>query len=128
MQSQCLRIPLLSGKTQRFVEWIGEMNQRQDEMLESMRREGLIAEAMFLSRGAAGDAIILYMQARDLAHAQQVFAASTLAVDLDTRLIIQECWDVARAEPLDVLLELVGPVIADDGRTLPPPVDPELTE
>jgi len=127
MQAQCVRIPLFAGKTQRFVDWIGEMNSRRDEMLESMRLEGLVAEAMFLSRGMGGDAVILYMQAHDLQRAQQVFAASTLAVDLDTRKIIDECWDVTRAEPLDVLLELVGPVApaSDSGRTLPPPATPD---
>ena len=44
-----------------------------------------------------------------ISRAQRVFAASTLAVDRETRQTIDECWDVTRAEPLDVLLELVGP-------------------
>jgi hypothetical protein len=49
------------------------------------------------------------MRADDLARAQQVFASSELAIDRDTRTMIQECWDVTRAQPLEVLLELVGP-------------------
>jgi hypothetical protein len=119
MQAQCVRIPLVAGKTQHFVDWIGEMHQRRDEMLESMRLEGVLAEAMFLARGATGDAVILYMQAQNLERAQRVFAESTLAVDRDTRQIIQECWDVSRAEALEVLLELVGPVTGA-APTLPP--------
>jgi Family of unknown function (DUF6176) len=107
--AQCVKIPIINGKTQRFVDWMAEVNGRQGEMLASMRIEGVRAEAMFLERSGSGDALIFYMQADDLARAQQVFASSTLAIDALTRAIITECWDTSRARPLEVLLELVGP-------------------
>lgn len=109
MQAQCVKVPIINGKTQRFVDWMAEVKGRQAEMLASMRTEGVRAEAMFLERTPSGDALVFYMQAEDLAKAQQVFAASTLAIDTLTRAIIAECWDVSRARPLEVLLELVGP-------------------
>lgn len=109
MQAQCVRIPIVSGKTQRFVDWMAEVNGRQAEMIASMRVEGVRAEAMFLERSTSGDALVFYMQAEDLERAQQVFAASTFAIDALTRAIIDECWDVGRATRLEVLLELLGP-------------------
>jgi Family of unknown function (DUF6176) len=109
MQAQCVRIPIVNGKTQRFVDWMAEVNGRRAEMLASMRLEGVRAEAMFLERSTAGDALVFYMQAEDLERAQQVFAASTSAIDSLTRAIIDECWDVSRATRLEVLLELLGP-------------------
>lgn len=108
MQSQCVKVPIIAGKTQRFVDWMVEVSGRKEEMLASMRIEGVRAEAMFLERFPGGDSLVFYMQADDLARAQQVFASSTLAIDAVTRAIIDECWDVARARPLEVLLELVG--------------------
>jgi hypothetical protein len=109
VQAQCVKVPITNGKTQRFVDWMAEVNGRRAEMLASMRLEGVWAEAMFLERSPSGDSLVFYMQADDLARAQQVFASSTLAIDAVTRAIIEECWDVARARPLEVLLDLVGP-------------------
>lgn len=115
MQTQCVKIPFLSGKTQRFIDWIASATGRRAEMLESMRAEGVAAEAMFLERGSTEDALIFYMRARDLARAQQVFASSELHIDRETRAIIEECWDVTRARPLDVLLDLDVGEQLDDG-------------
>ncbi|WP_437870311.1 DUF6176 family protein [Sorangium sp. So ce363] len=109
MQAQCVRIPLFAGKTQRFVDWMREAKSRKREMLESMSIEGVCAEAIFLEGGETEDSIVFYMRAHDLARAQQAFASSELAIDKATRDIIAECWDVARARPLDVLLELEAP-------------------
>lgn len=50
------------------------------------------------------------LRAHDLAQAQAVFAESQLPIDRETREVIAECWDVSAAAPLEVLLELVGPV------------------
>lgn len=65
--------------------------------------------SIFLERGPARDALVFYLKAADLAEAQRVFAQSELAIDRETRAIVAECWDVSAAQPLQVLLELVGP-------------------
>ena len=64
---------------------------------------------MFLERGSAGDSIIYYMRALDLERAAHVFAASQLPIDRETRAMIEECWDVASIQPLEVLLDLHPP-------------------
>ena len=109
MQTQCLRIPIIAGKTERFLEWVSAVQSRQREAFEAMSGEGVIAEAVMLERGAAGDAVVYYQRARDLERAQQVFASSNLPIDRETRAMIDECWDVARIQPLEVLLDLHPP-------------------
>jgi hypothetical protein len=107
MQSQCVRIPLKQGKTQRFLDWIQSVQHREPEMLESMRAEGVTFECMFLERTeTAGDSLVFYMRATDLAEAQRRFALSTLAIDVETRALIAECWDTERAALLTPCLEL----------------------
>ncbi len=75
-------------------------------MHESMKREGVAFEAIFLERGQGGDAIVSYMRAQDLTAAQTAFAQSTLPIDVETRAMIAECWATDQASPLAVCLEL----------------------
>lgn len=109
MQAQCVRIPILPGKTQRFIDWLSSIASRREEMVAAMRAEGVVAETICIERGQHGDAVIFYMRAHDIAHAQRTAATSALPIDRETRSIIAECWDVAAARHLDVALELVGP-------------------
>ena len=108
METQCVRIPLRKGETERFLNWIQSVQSRKAEMLESMRAEGISFECMFLERNEAGDSIVFYMQAESLAEAQRAFAESMLPIDVETRSIIATCWDVARTSVLVPCLELAA--------------------
>jgi hypothetical protein len=109
MQTQCLKIPLLPGKTPRFLDWVSHVRGRERDAFEAMSAEGAVAEALFLERSPAGDAVVYYMRARDLEHAAQVFAASERPIDRATRAMIEECWDVPGIRALEVLLDLHPP-------------------
>lgn len=111
METQCVRVPLRPGKTKQFVNWIASVRHREAEMLHAMQQEGVRFELMALQSGAEEDALLFFMQARDLNAAQRAFATSELAIDQETRRIIGECWDTERASALDVLLAL-GPTLA----------------
>lgn len=112
METRCVRIPLKEGRTDRFLAWLDAVRARTAEMHESMKGEGVVFEAIFLERGAAppsggaGDSIVFYMRARDLSAAEAAFAQSTLPIDVETRAMIAECWDVERASALTPCLEL----------------------
>lgn len=110
MQSQCVKIPILAGKTARFLAWVTENKGRRGEMIESMKREGVLAEAMFLERGPAGDFIVHYMKAESLAHVERVFGDSKEPIDIGARAMIEECWDTANAVYLNVEIDLIGPI------------------
>lgn len=110
MQSQCVKVPLLPGKTARFLAWVQENKGRRGEMIESMKREGVMAEAMFLERGATGDFVVHYMKAESLAHVAEVFEKSKEPIDIGARAMIQECWDTANTIYLNVEIDLVGAV------------------
>jgi hypothetical protein len=116
MQTQCLKIPLICGKTGRFLEWASEVRGREREAFEAMSSEGAVAEAIFLERGSAGDVVVYYMRARDLTRASEVFAASDRPIDRMTRAMIDECWDVGKIQSLEVLLDLHPPPAVASGR------------
>lgn len=115
MQTQCLKIPLVAGKTARFLDWAATVRGREREAFEAMSGEGAVAEVIILERSSAGDSVLYYMRARDLERAAQVFAASRRPIDLETRAMIEECWDVARIQALEVLLDLHPPPSALGG-------------
>lgn len=110
MQSQCVKIPLLAGKTARFLAWVAENKGRRGEMIESMKREGVLAEAMFLERGSSGDFVVHYMKAESLAHVGEVFEKSKEPIDIGARAMIKECWDVDNTVYLNVEVDLIGAV------------------
>src|SRR5262245_36257441 len=62
MQTQCLRIPLLPGKTPRFLDWVAMVRGREHEAFEAMTGEGAVAEGLFLERAPAGDHVVYYMR------------------------------------------------------------------
>lgn len=105
-ESQCLRIPLRPGKTDRFVAWLDEVRPRRAEMLSAMAAEGVIAETMALERGESGEFVVFYTRAESLERANRAFATSEAPIDVETRAIIAETWDIERAQALTVLLEL----------------------
>ena len=106
METQCVRVPLKPGKTDRFLAWLDAVRPRVAEMHESMKREGVVFEAMFLERAESGDSVVFYMRAKDLAAAQTAFSSSKLPIDIETQSTIAESWDTSRAVPLTVCLEL----------------------
>ena len=110
METQCVRIPLCAGETERFLDWIRSIQNRKTEMLEAMRAEGVSFEFIFLEKSDGGDSVVFYMQAGSLADAQRAFAESTLAIDVETRAMIAACWDTGRASVLTPCLELAADV------------------
>ncbi len=109
METQCVRIPLRRGETERFLSFIRAAQARKAEMLESMQAEGVVFECIFLERQAEQDSIIFYMQAENLEKAQRAFAESRLPIDVETRAMIAACWDVERTSLLQPCLELAVP-------------------
>ena len=70
METQCVRIPLCAGETERFLDWIRSIQNRKTEMLEAMRAEGVSFEFIFLEKSDGGDSVVFYMQAGSLADAR----------------------------------------------------------
>jgi len=102
-QSECIRIRLKSGMTDRFLEWAKKIPSRMDEVKVSKKEQGIIAEHIFLDRTPDGDFIIFYCRAEDMAKTKAVFQNSDRKIDLEMIEIIDLTWDrshVSRLEPV----------------------------
>jgi hypothetical protein len=102
-QSECIKVRLKPGMTDKFVEWAKQVSKRTDEAKRYMNEQGVLAEHIFLERSAEGDFVIVYWNVEDLAKARSAFQASTRKIDLEMMEIVDSTWDrsqVARLEPI----------------------------
>ena len=65
------RVRLKPGSLPRVRAWAAELNARRDEVLATLRDEGVIVESVFLD----GEELVYYLKAKDVAQAQAVYAA-----------------------------------------------------
>jgi len=102
-QSECIKVRLKPGMTDKFVEWAKQVSKRTDEAKHYMNEQGVLAEHIFLERSAEGDFVIVYWNVEDLAKARAAFQNSTRKIDLEMMEIVDSTWDrsqVARLEPI----------------------------
>jgi hypothetical protein len=110
-QTQLLKIRIRPGKTEQVVEFLRGLNEKKDDSLEALRREGMMVESLFLERRDEADYLYYYVKARDLAHANEINQQSSDPLTLAVRRFVSETWgDVASPEPLlDLdLIEEIG--------------------
>ena len=81
MESQCVKVRLRRGSIERVREWADELNRRSDEVLETLRDEGVAIEAAFLDRTSEGDFLIYFMKAQSLSAAREVSRRSQHPID-----------------------------------------------
>jgi hypothetical protein len=104
-QSQCLKIKLKEGQTERFVSWARSLASRSEEVRRTLAAEGMLVEALCLERSAEGDFLVLYTRARDLVEANRAMMASQDPFDVETRQLMAETWDTTNVRSLEVLFE-----------------------
>ena len=67
------------GKKQEWIDWSGELNRRRDEVLETLRNEGVLMEACFLSHD--DDCIYYFIVAESFDKARAAFSTSKYPID-----------------------------------------------
>ena len=105
-QSECIKVRLKPGMTDKFVEWAKQVSKRTDEAKRYMNEQGVLAEHIFLERSAEGDFVIVYWNVEDLAKARSAFQASTRKIDLEMMEIVDSTWDRSQVARLEPILEL----------------------
>ena len=60
-QSECIKVRLKPGMTNKFVEWARQAPNRMEEAKVCMSEQGVIAQHIFLDRSPDGDFIIVYV-------------------------------------------------------------------
>jgi|SRR5579862_1908492 len=105
-QSECIKVRLKPGMTDKFVEWARQVSSRMDEAKRDMREQGVLAEHIFLERSSDGDFAIVYWSVEDLAKARSAFQSSTRKIDLEMMEIVDSTWDRSQVARLEPVLEL----------------------
>jgi L-rhamnose mutarotase len=89
VETVCVRVRLKEGSLERVREWARELNARRDEVLATLRDEGVRVESVFLD----GDTLVYYMRADSLEQAREVYAHSTHAIDAYHQQFKDETFD-----------------------------------
>jgi Family of unknown function (DUF6176) len=105
-QSECIKVRLKPGMTDKFLDWAKQVSNRPDEAKRYMSEQGVLAEHIFLERSAEGDFVIVYWNVEDLAKARSAFQASTRKIDLEMMEIVDSTWDRSQVARLERVLEL----------------------
>ena len=94
-----MRVRLKEGSLGRVRDWAAELNARRDEVLATLRDEGVRIESVFLD----GDTLIYYMRAESIEQAREVYAHSTHAIDAYHQRFKDETFDEQTA--LELLID-----------------------
>ena len=98
-----MKVQLKPGSLPRVREWAHELNQRQGEVLATLRDEGVVVESVFLEQASGADFLVYYMKARDLQAARDAVARSHHPIDDYHRQFKQDTW--LSREPLELLVD-----------------------
>jgi len=104
--SECMRIRLKTGMTDKFIGWAKQLPNRMNEVEDGMREQGVIAEHIFLERCSDGDFIVFYVKSDDLARTRDIFQRSQRKIDLEFKEIVDETWDRSQVSRLELVMEL----------------------
>ena len=99
METVCVKVRLKPGSLPRVQAWAAELNARRDEVLATLRDEGVIVESVFLD----GEDLGYYLKAKDVAQAQAVYARSQHAIDAYHREFKDEAF--AEQRTLELLID-----------------------
>ena len=99
METVCVRVRLEPGSLPRVRKWAAELNARRDEVLATLRDEGIRVESVFLD----GETLIYYLKADSLDHAREVYARSQHAIDAYHRKFKDETF--AEETQLELLVD-----------------------
>ena len=99
METVCVKVRLKPGSLPRVQAWAAELNSRREEVLATLRDEGVVIESVFLD----GEELVYYLKAKDVAHAQAVAARSHHAIDEYHRRFKDETF--AERRTLELLID-----------------------
>lgn len=77
MDTVCVKVQLRPGSLPRVRAWAEELNGRRDEVLATLRDEGVVVESVFLD----GEQLVYYLKAESIERAREVYARSEHAID-----------------------------------------------
>ncbi len=70
-----------TNKKQTWLDWCEELKKRKEEVIETLKHEGVLSESCFIA--ADGLSIYYFMEAEDFAKAKEAVKKSTFKIDRD---------------------------------------------
>jgi L-rhamnose mutarotase len=99
VETVCVRVRLEPGALARVREWAAELNARRDEVLATLRDEGVRVESVFLD----GETLVYYLKADSVERAREIYAQSEHAIDAYHRQFKDETF--AEQTSLELLVD-----------------------
>jgi hypothetical protein len=90
LETRCVKIELKPESLERVREWALTLNGRPDEVLATLRDEGVTLEAAFLDEVGEKTYLIYIMKAESMSHARAVADKSTHSIDAYHRGVMRE--------------------------------------
>jgi hypothetical protein len=75
----------------RLRDWLKELGERQEEVVETFRRETIRHEQVFIVQSADGPLLVYAIEAEDHEVARKVYESSTLEIDKQHGAVLSEC-------------------------------------
>lgn len=106
LKSGCVKIKIKDGKISNVYEWKEYLNNHKDEVLQSLRQEGVFIESVFLDKQGSDNYLIYYMKFQNLEKANAAFSQSNLNVDKYHAQFKKDTF--ADKQELELLVEFVN--------------------
>ena len=108
METICLKVRLKPGSVERVRQWSAELRRRYDEVLATLRDEGVAIESVFLDQTGTDDFLVYYIKADSVEEAGQVARRSEHAIDAYHQQFKRETWDSRKTLELLIDFENLG--------------------
>lgn len=85
------RAPVADGKTDRLRAWFDELSDRESEVIDTLDHEGVYTETAFVRETDDTDYLYVYMEAEDLAAANEAGNEEAYDIDREHHNVLNEC-------------------------------------
>ena len=103
METVCIKVKLKPDSLEQVHRWADELRSRADEVLTTLRDEGVVVESVFLDSNEQGDYLVYYMKARSLSAAHQAAQRSSHPIDAYHEQFKAQTWESRRS--LELLVD-----------------------
>lgn len=81
METICIKVKIKKGALDAVHKWFQTLNERSDEVMQTLENEDVAVESVFLDRQGEEDYLIYYMKAKSIQKAREVALNSSLDID-----------------------------------------------
>jgi L-rhamnose mutarotase len=107
LKTGCVKIRIKEGKLPAVYEWKEYLNAHKEEVIASLKQEGVFVESVFLDKEGEDHYLVYYMKFKDQDKAAKAFKDSELNIDKYHAQFKKEVW--AGRQELELLIDFVNP-------------------